>query len=54
LLFNIEQDPREEYDTGPSESWVVGMYMQLVLQYYASLREHPNPRPATITDFRER
>lgn len=53
-LFNIEQDPREEYDTGPSESWVVGKYMQLVLQYYASLREHPNPRPATITDFRER
>jgi len=52
-VFNIEADPREEHDTGPTESWVVGKYMPLVLQYYASLKKHPNPRPATITDFRE-
>jgi arylsulfatase len=52
-LFNIEADPREEHDTGPSESWVVGKYMPLVLEYYASLEKHPNPRPATITDFSE-
>ncbi len=54
FVFNIEQDPREEYDTGPSESWVVGKYMGYVVEYLASLREHPNPQPATITDFRER
>ena len=50
-VFNIEADPREEHDTGPTESWVVGKYMPLVMQYYASLEKHPNPRPATITDF---
>ena len=54
MVFNIEADPREEYDVGPDESWVVGKYMPLVLRYRASLEEHPNPRPATITDFEER
>ena len=52
-IYNIEQDPREEFEIGPEASWVVGKYMPLVGQYYASLREHPNPRPANITDFRE-
>lgn len=54
LVFNIEADPREEHDTGPSESWVVGKYMPLVMQYYGSLKKYPNPKPATITDFGER
>lgn len=53
-VFNIEADPREEHDTGPTESWVVGKFMPLVLSYYASLKDHPNPRPGTITDFSER
>jgi len=54
LIFNIQADPREEHDTGPTESWVVGKYLPFVLRYYASLKEHPNRRPATITDFSER
>ena len=53
-MYNIEQDPREEFEIGPEASWIVGKYMPLVGQYYASLKEHPNPRPANITDFRER
>jgi arylsulfatase len=53
-VYNIEADPREEHDVGPEESWIVGKYMPLVMKYYASLKEHPNPRPATITDFSER
>ncbi len=52
-VYNIEQDPREEADIGPEASWVVGKYMPLIVQYYASLKDHPNPRPANITDFRE-
>jgi arylsulfatase len=52
-IYNIEADPREEHDVGPYESWLVGKYMPYVLKYYASLKEHPNPRPATITDFSE-
>jgi arylsulfatase len=53
-VYNIEQDPREEFEIGPEASWVVGKYMPLVARYYASLREYPNPRPANITDFSER
>ena len=53
-VYNIEQDPREEFEIAPEASWIVGKYMPLVAQYYASLREHPNPRPANITDFSER
>jgi arylsulfatase len=53
-VFNILQDPREEFDTGPSESWVVGKYMPLVVQYYQSLQQYPNPPAPTITDFNER
>jgi len=53
-IYNILQDPREEYDTGPSESWIVGRYMPLVVQYYRSVAQYPNPAPATIVDFSER
>jgi arylsulfatase len=52
-VFNIHADPREEHDVGPDESWIVGKYLPYVLAYRASVREHPNPRPATITDFSE-
>jgi arylsulfatase len=52
-VYNIEADPREEFEIGPEASWVVGKYMPLVGRYYASLRDHPNPKPANITDFRE-
>ena len=52
-VYNILADPREEHDIGPEASWVVGKYMPLVMRYYASLKDHPNPRPATITDFSE-
>jgi arylsulfatase len=52
-VFNIHADPREEHDTGPTESWVVGKYLPYVAQYYASLGEHPNPKPANITRFGE-
>ncbi|MHC4711899.1 MAG: arylsulfatase [Planctomycetota bacterium] len=52
-IFNIEADPREEHDVLLYETWVVGKYLPYVAGYYASLREHPNPKPATITDFSE-
>jgi arylsulfatase len=52
-IYNIQADPREEHDVGPEESWMVGKYLPLVFSYYASLKEHPNPKPANITDFGE-
>ena len=53
-VYNIQADPREEHDVGPEESWVVGKYLPHVFRYYASLKKHPNPKPANITDFGER
>ena len=53
-VFNILLDPREEYDTGPSESWIVGKYLAYVIQYYRSVAQYPNPPRATIVDFSER
>ncbi len=53
-VYNIEQDPREESEIGPEASWIVGKHMPLVVKYYASLKQHPNPKPANITDFSER
>jgi arylsulfatase len=50
-IFNIELDPREEHDTGPSESWVVGPYMRVISGYLATLEDHPNPPPSNFTDF---
>jgi len=50
-IYNIEQDPREEHDMGPPESWVVGQYMKTIYQYLATLEEHPNPPAANLTRF---
>ncbi|MEX0322982.1 MAG: arylsulfatase [Puniceicoccaceae bacterium] len=52
-IYNIMADQREEQDVGPEESWLVGKYLPYVFGYYASLKEHPNPKPANITDFAE-
>lgn len=50
-VYNIAQDPREEYDVGAPESWVAGQYMKVIQQYLATLKGHPNPPPANLTDF---
>lgn len=50
-IYNIKADPREEEDVGTLETWVVGQYMRVVLQYLATLEEHPNPPASNFTDF---
>lgn len=52
-IYNIESDPREEYDTLISNSWVIGKYLPYVEDYYKSLKKYPNPKPANITKFQE-
>ncbi len=42
-MCNIEADLGEEHDVGPSESWMVGKYMPLVIRFYQSLKKHTNP-----------
>jgi arylsulfatase len=52
-IFNIEADPKERVDVAASGSgWVMGMYMQVVNAYMATLAEHPNPPAPDMTRFR--
>ena len=50
-IFNIESDPREEYNIGAMYEWVIGPVLKSVEEYKQSLAKHPNPKAANITRF---
>jgi hypothetical protein len=50
-IFNIESDPREEYNIGAVYEWVIGPALKVVEEYKASVRRYPNPPAANITRF---
>jgi arylsulfatase A-like enzyme len=50
-IFNIESDPREEYNIGTMYEWVIGPVLKAVEEYKASLAKHPNPPAANLTRF---
>ncbi len=50
-VFNIESDPREEYNIGAQYEWVIGPVLKAVEEYKASLVKHPNPPAANLTRF---
>ena len=50
-IFNIESDPREEYNIGAQYEWVIGPVLKAVEEYKASLAKHPNPPAANLTRF---
>jgi arylsulfatase len=50
-IFNIEADPREEYNIGAQYEWVMGPVLKAVEEYKASLAKHPNPPAANLTRF---
>jgi arylsulfatase len=50
-IFNIESDPREEYNIGTQYEWVSGPVLKAVEEYKASLAKHPNPPAANLTRF---
>jgi arylsulfatase len=51
-IFNIEADPKERVDIGANGAgWIMGPYLQTVMQYRATLRDHPNPPAPDVTRF---
>jgi arylsulfatase A-like enzyme len=50
-VFNIESDPREEYNIGAKYEWVIGPVLKAVEEYKASVAKHPNPPAANLTRF---
>ena len=50
-IFNIESDPREEYNIAAMYEWVIGPVLKAVEEYKGSLAKHPNPPAANLTRF---
>ncbi len=49
--YNIEWDPREEWNLLIENSWVLGPYMKVIEDYRATLKGHPNPPAPNFTDY---
>jgi len=49
--YNIEWDPREEWNLLIENSWVLGPYMKVIQNYRKTLKDHPNPPAPNFTDF---
>ncbi len=51
-IYNIEADPGEIHDiTIDGYGWLLAVYGKLVAEYKATLKDHPNPPAATLTQF---
>jgi arylsulfatase len=50
-IFNIEADPREEYNVVGTSAWVIGPYLKVIGEYMKSLEKYPNPKPVNLTEF---
>jgi arylsulfatase len=51
-IYNIEADPKEKVDIGPTGGgWIMGPYLQTVQQYLSTLEEYPNPPAGNVTKF---
>ena len=51
-LFDIERDPREEWNLIGVRAWVLREYMKVVGQYQESLKKYPNPPAISMTEFK--
>jgi arylsulfatase len=51
LIYNIEADPREEFNINTTRGWVAGHAMQVIGEYLHTLEEHPNPPAPNLVNF---
>ncbi|WP_115461055.1 arylsulfatase [Winogradskyella aurantiaca] len=50
-IYNIKQDPREQWNQVGFVAWVIAPYLKTVTEYYKTLQEYPNPKPLSMTKF---
>jgi arylsulfatase len=51
-VYNIEADPKERVDLlVEGYSWAMAPYLKLIMEYKASLKDHPNPPAGNLTKF---
>ena len=51
LIYNIEADPREEYNINTSRGWIAGHAMKIIGEYQQTLKDHPNPPAPNLTNY---
>ena len=51
-VFDIERDPREEWNLAGVRAWTIGEYLKVVGAYLATLKDHPNPPAFSMTEFK--
>ena len=52
LVFDIEADPREEFNASMRSGWLAGHVAPIIGEYLQTLKQHPNPPAPNLTDFR--
>ncbi len=52
LIYNIEADPREEFNQNVYRGWVAGHASRVIEEYLESLRTNPNPPAPNLANFR--
>lgn len=50
-VYNVEMDPHEDLNVSGNFIWAMGPALKAVEEYEESLKTHPNPKPANITNF---
>jgi arylsulfatase len=50
-MYNIEADPHEALNVAAFNGWLASSYLQVVIQYETSVKEHPNPPAPNLTRF---
>ena len=51
LIYNIESDPREEFNINTSRGWVAGHAMRIIGEYLQTLEDHPNPPAPNLVNY---
>jgi len=50
-IYNIKQDPREQWNQIGFVAWVIAPYLKIISEYNKSLVDFPNPAPFSLTEF---
>jgi hypothetical protein len=46
-VYNVEMDVHKDLDVGGNFIWAMEPALKTIMQYEATLRDHPNPTPPT-------
>ena len=53
IIYNIEQDPREENNVALRTAWIIPFVQEHIAGYLKSLKDHPNPPAVHISNLQE-